>query len=274
MTDSDKAVGSTADGLVVIRSSHQAKELGLEDPFAKWFVTEDGHRLVQMAKEVDRVCEEFNLARFMYTSSRLVELANHYEQIVFLGSGFDCRALWLKPFQSGRLRVYEVDTAVKLQHKVEQLQKQQLIVPRWVRYVAADLREDDVAGRLAQEGLDCSKPMLVIAEGLLVYIPTAITRAVVNPRWLNLVEGSRMIFDCWSASRVKQLNQRVAKQIGVELFHPFPCRVDPEGLREELLQLRYAQVKATPLDEIVQKYYKHRVEDEFPLSWWLVETIV
>jgi hypothetical protein len=40
MAELDRMVGITADGLVVIRSGPQAKYLGLDDPFAGWFVTE------------------------------------------------------------------------------------------------------------------------------------------------------------------------------------------------------------------------------------------
>ncbi|MCX5998370.1 MAG: class I SAM-dependent methyltransferase, partial [Chloroflexi bacterium] len=108
MADTDKTVGATADGLVVIRSGGQAKKLGLEDPSAAWFVTEDGYRLAQMARQVDAVYEECNLARYMYTSSLLTKLARQYGQMLFLGAGFDCRALWLDGLNDGRVSIYEV----------------------------------------------------------------------------------------------------------------------------------------------------------------------
>lgn len=146
MANTDKMVGTTADGLVVIRSGHQARKLGLHDPFAEWFVTEEGYRLVQMARDVDAVYEEFNLARYLYTSSRMTKLAGQYEQMVILGAGFDCRALWLKGLNDGRVRVYEVDSRANIDLKMERLLRHGVVVPEWNRHIACDLREDRVKG--------------------------------------------------------------------------------------------------------------------------------
>lgn len=274
MANTDKMVGTTADGLVVIRSGHQARKLGLHDPFAEWFVAEEGYRLVQMARDVDAVYEEFNLARYLYTSSRMTKLAGQYEQMVILGAGFDCRALWLNGLNDGRVRVYEVDSRANIDLKMERLLHHGVVVPEWNRHIACDLREDRVKLLLKDEGLDLGKPVLLLAEGLFFYLPADITLQILDPKWLNLVKGSLMIFDCWSASRVKGLNESVAERIGMELFQQFPFIVDPENLREALCRLGYARACVIPLSVIAEASYRCAVEDAFPLSWWVVEATV
>ena len=120
MTKEDKLVGSTADGLVVIRSGPQARKLGVEDPFAEWFITEEGYNLLQLETKTDKVYEEYNLARYKFTTSKLRELSDKYQQMLFLGSGFDCRPIWLDVFKNGETNIFEIDESTKLRQKQEQ----------------------------------------------------------------------------------------------------------------------------------------------------------
>lgn len=274
MTDTDKTVGITADGLVVVRSGREARILGLHDPFAEWFVTEDGHRLVRMAKEVDPVYEEFNVARYLYTSALLARHAVNYEQMIFLGAGFDCRALSLKELNAGRAKIYEVDTPVKVEQKLARLQQRGVVVPEWNPHIACNLREDRVKILLEEAGFDFGKPALVLAEGLFFYLPAELTTRILRPKWLNLAEGSLVVFDCWGADRVNDLNGKMAKKIGSKLFQPFPCAVEPNALTGELARLGYARSRTTSLEAIAQGYYGRVIEDQYPSSWWMVEATV
>ncbi len=274
MPDKDRRVGSTADGLVVIRSGQQAERLGLHDLFAKWFVTDDGRKLARMALEVDAVYEEFNLARFLYTSSLLSRFADQYEQMVFLGAGFDCRALWLSRLNDGRVRIYEVDTRAKIEQKLQRLEQHGIAVPHWNRHIICDLRVDNIPALLKDEGLQCGRPVLVLAEGLFFYLASDVTTKILDPKQMELAKRSLMVFDCWSADRVNGLNARVSERIGVELFQEFPCVVEPEALKKDLIRRGYSQVRVTPLKTITQGYCHRTAEDEFSLSWYIVEAIL
>ncbi len=274
MTDTDQMVGVTADGLVEIRCGCKAKSLGLEDPFAGWFLTEDGQRLVQMAQQVDAVYEEFNLARYMHTSSLLIKFAVQFDQMVFLGAGFDCRALWLNGLKDGLIRVYEVDTQAKLDQKLQEFKRHGVVVPEWNRHLVCDLRGDNLGALLQGVGMDSTKPTLVLAEGLFFYLPADVTLRVLDPHWLKLVAGSVVLFDCWSDARVKGLNKRVMEKTGRELFQQFPFIVKPEKLSDGLERLGYSRVQVTPLRNISEHYYQRTLEDEFPASWYVVEATV
>lgn len=272
--DRDCVVGTTADGLVVIRSGIQAREIGILDPFASWFVTEQGRHLVQVAKKTDQVYEEFNLSRFKFTTSRLRFLVAHFEQIVFLGSGFDCRAIWLDEFRSGRVTIFEVDTPDKLGQKNDLLRKHGIRIPAWNKHIVADLKNQAVPELLVAKGFRLSLSTLVLLEGVLFYLPPEISRSILYPERLKLCPESKMLFDFWSDSRVQGLNARVKEKLGTELFYRFPFSTNPNELEEDLVQLGYHQVSIIPLENLAQEYYQRKVTDEFPDSWFIVEATV
>ena len=274
MIKRDSKVGSTADGLVVIRSGELARTLGIKDPFAHWFVTNEGHSLVELAKSTDPVYEEFNLSRFKYTTSRLEALATSYKQVILLGAGFDCRALWLNQFQTGRVKIFEVDTSEKLEQKLQILNQHDYVLPDWDCYIRVDLRTDDVFQSLVSAGFDPDIPVLTLAEGLTYFIPPETSQNLTNHRTLRLATGSRLIFDCWTTSRVERLNHRVKERLGFELFHSFPFSVEPTTLAKTLMALGYSQSTITPLAEIAAKHWKRSIQDDFGLSWYLVEVLL
>jgi methyltransferase (TIGR00027 family) len=274
MTQDQKMVGSTADGLAVIRSGQQAKQLGVEDPFAKWFITEEGVTLLQLAKKTDRVYEEYNLARYKFTTLKLRERSNQYRQMLFLGSGFDCRAIWLDVLTNGETTVFEIDEPAKLLQKKEQLHLHGVSVPDWNRYIPGNLANNHLPGSLLAEGLHPEQPLLVLAEGLFFFTPSNVAANLLNPKWLGLASGSRIIFDCWSDDRVNGLNARLLETMGRNLFHPFPYPTEPDKLKNELIALGYRHVTVTPLSFWVEGYYNHAILDEYKLGWLLVEALV
>ncbi|MBW8010422.1 MAG: hypothetical protein FVQ83_04155 [Chloroflexi bacterium] len=274
MTNENKMVGSTADGLVVIRSGQQAKKLGVEDPFAEWFITEEGHNLLQLAKKIDNVYEEYNLARYKFTTSRLRVLSKNYQQMLFLGSGFDCRAVWLDVFKNGKTAVFEIDESTKLQQKQEQLTLHKISLPEWNHYIPSNLENNKIPELLFTEGLRHNQPLLVLAEGLFFFVPTDVVKKVLNPKWLGLASGSLVIFDCWSDDRVIGLNARLLEGIGRKLFYPFPYSTETDKLKKDLIDLGYSKVMVTPLSKIVEEYYKHVILDEYKSGWLVIEATV
>ncbi|MEM9149145.1 MAG: class I SAM-dependent methyltransferase [Cyanobacteria bacterium P01_F01_bin.3] len=274
MEKRDSQVGSTADGLVVIRAGAQASTLGISDPFAPWFVTSEGHKLVNMAKATDPVYEKFNLSRFQYTTSRLQELVTTYEQVILLGAGFDCRALSLESFKSGKVKVFEVDTASKLDQKSRTLHDNDSEIPEWNLYVRADLRTDNLRQKLVTAGFNPTLSTLILAEGLTYFIPPDVSQLLVQPQTLGLETGSRLIFDCWTESRVESLNRRVKERIGFELFHPFPLSVQPNALTKALIDIGYRDATIKPLSEIAAQSWGYAIQDDFGLSWYMVEVVL
>ncbi len=261
----DLTVSETAHALTVIRAGRRARELGVEDPSAPWFVDEAGRRMAAMAESCDRVYEEFNLVRFLLTTRRLRARAPDFSQAVFLGAGFDCRAVCLEVFRSGRTAVFEVDTPAKLARKEQTLREHGVPLPPWVRPVPGDLARDDLPRSLRRAGYDPAVPALVLAEGLFFFLPPELTGKILDPEWLPLAPGSRLIFDFWTDLRVDTLNRRVRESIGIELFHPLPFNPAPVVLEADLRQRGWQAISVQPLDD------DSEVADEFPESWFLAE---
>jgi len=275
MTQADDfGAGITADGLVVVRSSDAARRLGVQDPCASWFVTEEGRRLHATALEVDPLYETFNLVRFGYTTGLLAARATEFEQILLLGAGFDCRALWLDALGAGSCRVFEVDRADKLEQKRRVLEVHGVEVPHHDRLIAADLRTtEDARVALVTAGYDPTRPAFVIAEGLLFFLPTDTTRALLDPSCLGLAPGSRLVFDCWAEKRVRTLNERLLERMDRSLFQPFPWTVSPAPIERALHDLGYRDVTVQSLDTLSEWYEGQPVADEFPDSWVVVEAV-
>lgn len=274
MSETTKAVGITADGLVALRAGPLAKSIGVNDPFANWFVTDEGRKMAAMAMSVDGVYEPFNLARYRRTSEALTRHAGRLDQMVLLGSGFDGRALWLEGLREGRVTVYEAETPAKLEEKREALRRQGIAIPPWNRHVPCDLRDPGVNGLLQSAGFQSGKPTLVLAEGLFYYLPPEIVTRILDPNWLRLEKGSVVMFDCWSEERIDGLNRSVFGKTGKRLFQSFPIQTDPETLRRELLRMGYAEVSVTPLHALAEQYFGKAFADPYHPSWWIVEAIV
>ncbi len=267
MTDRNEATGMTADGLVVLRASPEAAEIGIHDPYAASFASEAGRKMAQVGSETDRAHKYFNLARFRYTTEALQAAAAKYTQVVILGSGFDTRSLWLPEFASGRVRVFEVDQPGKLEQKRNVLNQLGVRIPDSVTYVPADLAGEELPELLTQAGFQRRQPAFVLIEGVIFYLSQAAARALFDPAWLGLARKSTVVFDYWSDERVNVLNDRVKQRFGVELFRFFPQSHSPE---KGLAALGYLDVQIRPLQEIAGGYFKRPIEDEFLNSWFIV----
>jgi methyltransferase (TIGR00027 family) len=274
MSDRDQAVGITADGLVVIRASEDAVKIGVNDPFAAWFITDEGRKLAENALRLDQVYSDFNLARFKYTSGRLTALAGNFRQTVLLGSGYDTRALWLEVFQSGETAIFEVDTLTQLTQKQTILNTHNITIPAWNPYVPADLRQHaDIPALLVERGFQPDQPALILLEGLVFFLPEETTRALLDPQWLGLARGSRVVFDFWTPQRVTTLNERAQETLGTALFKQASFLDDPEI---GLMKLGYSEVMVNALEDVTANYFgkgNHAV-DEFPASWHIAEAAV
>lgn len=267
----DQQIGITADGLVALRASDAARAVGVEDPFAAWFVTDEGRQLYAAATRIDPLYEPGNLARFRRTSEILRSAMDDFEQVILLGAGFDCRAWWLDGLNSGRSLVFEVDQTDKLDQKARVLETQDVAVPDWIRAVPADLRTADLNAELTKHGFDVTRPSLVLAEGLSFFLPTETTAGLLDPAHMPLVSGSRLVFDCWSTERVHTLNERALERMGIALFSPFPWPTEAPALGERLRALGYRQVAITPLPDLAERYTGYKPADHACGSWLLVE---
>ena len=95
-------------------------------------------------------------------------LANGTTQVVILGAGFDPLAMELhQEFRAAQF--WEIDHPATQVHKIRVLPR---IDSSRIHFISTDLNRSNLkTDRLAQTGLDSSRPTFWIAEGLLMYLP-------------------------------------------------------------------------------------------------------
>ena len=238
MTQDGSVVAQTNDALCVLRSGPEATRFGVLDPYAGWFVTPAGERMYQLASTVDKTFVPYNLARYVVTTRALAAAAHARKQIVVLGAGTDCRALTLPELED--VPVFLVDRAQVGAFRQEVLQRHGITGPSHIKEVSLDLAREELPEGLAQAGWDRDAPTLLLAEGVMFYLPNDRSLRILDPRWLPA--GSDLWCDLWSPQRVALLNGATAQALSEPMFHA----LDLAALRS----LGWAQLNVTPFERI------------------------
>jgi methyltransferase (TIGR00027 family) len=117
----------------------------------------------------------------------LAAISAGISQIVVCGAGYDDRAL---RFRTSGVRFFELDRAATQADKAKRLQA--MGAGQAVTLAAADFREDDVAGVLANCGHVRQKPSLFICEGLLIYLDKQTCQRLLAGLAAGAAPGSRL----------------------------------------------------------------------------------
>ena len=96
------------------------------------------------------------------------EIENGIEQLVVLGAGFDTRAYRIKGIS--KVKVFEVDMPIILEKKKQVVKKSLGILPKNVVFTPIDFNTQVLDEVLQDKGLDISKPIFFIWEGVTQYI--------------------------------------------------------------------------------------------------------
>jgi methyltransferase (TIGR00027 family) len=118
-------------------------------------------------------------------------LAAFVEQVVILGTGFDCRALRMRELEN--MPVFEVDRAAMIARK-ERILSRSHRTPSRIRRLGVDFQNDNLGNRLAQAGWSANLRTLFIWEGVTNYLDTRSVEAVFNFFAGEPCCGSRIIF--------------------------------------------------------------------------------
>jgi len=272
MSQTPTPVQITADGLIVLRTdAMMMKAVGAEDPFAPWFVTDEGRRMAMLAAASDSVFAVFNLARYRWFSERLENAAAHYSQAIVLGAGYDTRPLWMEAFKAGTCRVFLVDMPTTIAARQSILQAHGISLPDWVVPVPCDLDTDDLGQLLSNAGFQSAQPTFVMAEGLFYYLRSETLLKLLSPSGLGLASGSAIYFDLWNDERVDRLNEQVFERRGIRIFKTFPFSQENEALTATLVGLGYEDIKITSLDSVARAYWPPSYHWANGEGWALIE---
>jgi methyltransferase (TIGR00027 family) len=238
----------------VLRASPEAARSGVHDPYAAWFVTDAGTRVFELASAVDRTFAAYNLARYVETTRALVDAAARGQQIVVLGAGSDCRALAMPELAA--VPVFLVDQPAMDAFRKDVLAAHGQMQPAHVRSVPFDLADSGLLDALEDAGWNAREPTFVLAEGVLVYLPSAVVLRILDPA--RLPARSDVWCDLWTAPRVAMLNTAVRPKLSIPLFHALDIAVLPA--------LGYRTLALTPLEHICARL-GHPMPDLAPASW-------
>ncbi len=275
MPESHIPVQVTADGLIALRADDSLmKRVGASDPFAVWFLTEEGRGLAEFASRSDPVYTIFNLVRYRWFSERLADAAGRYSQIVVLGAGYDTRPFHMGAFRNGGAKVFEVDVPATLKTKRRVLEANGVEIPDWVVQVPCDIGIDDIDDRLRERGFVPDEPCFVMAEGLFYYLDAEAIRELISRSRLHLAARSVVGFDFWDDARTNRLNDRVFEKRGIRLFKQFPLPQEADDLRAVLMDLGYENVQVISLDSVARKHWPAPHDWTEGDGWMLVEAVV
>lgn len=270
-----QSIQVTADALVVIRSNETlAEPFGVVDPHARYFVTDAGKRLVEMAESVDPCYVSFNLVRYRYFTERIRDAAVRYRQFLFLGAGYDTRSISMPEFAGGPVAVFEVDFPEILASKRQVLAQAGVPVPSYVRHVPMNLAKPGLLHRLCEAGFRPSEPAAVLMEGLVFFLAAETTAQLLDPGTLELAAGSNVLFDYWSNDRISRLNRRVEEKSGTRLFSRFPFPDQPAELQHTLAGLGYGNVTIADLDSLVADPWQEVRKTAYPDRWFVAGATV
>ncbi|GLY81687.1 class I SAM-dependent methyltransferase [Actinoallomurus iriomotensis] len=151
-------------------------------------------------------------------------------QVVLLGAGLDTRAYRLD-WPPG-CRVFELDQEEVLAFKGRVLGGLRA-VPKTERVpIAADLRLA-WAGALTGAGFDPAAPTVWLAEGVLLYLPHAAERAMIEAVDALSVAGSALAYEIKLAPESAAVQESpiytVARRTGIDLLAMFPLEPRPDS---------------------------------------------
>jgi methyltransferase (TIGR00027 family) len=138
----------------------------------------------------------YALARTRFFDDLLEQaIGNGIQQIIIIGSGYDSRAY--RFFADHPLTFVEVDTPNIHRAKTERIRAAQLdIAGNCVLRIGLDLRAQDLVAGLAKADIDWSAPLLVLAEGVLYYLPDHVFSSLLDGLFAGrAARGSMLAFD-------------------------------------------------------------------------------
>lgn len=255
-------------GMAAFRAEYLEERLGFADPHAALFVTESTRRYARAAVARDRLASGRPIARYRRFSERMAAAARDVDQFLFLGIGYDTRALWLPEIVANAIRVFEIDLPAIIDWKTGTLAENGITYPDRVTPLGIDLTAPDLRRRLEAAGFDPSRPSGLFIEGVTFQLPPETSRHILDPRGLGLAAGSAVTFDYWTRDRVHGRNKRIA----LAPMHEFSLPEDPAELRVVLEGLGYRDVSIRPLSELAGRLWPDEGYDQ--QDWHLVEATV
>jgi methyltransferase (TIGR00027 family) len=224
-------------------------EVGLRliDPPAGWEQRPD------MDPEGTRTFRTSIVARARFIEDLVAgEQTKGVDQYVILGAGLDTFAQ-RRPEIALALRVFEVDRPEPQAWKQQRLIELGYGVPGRLRFVPVDFERDAWWERLVQAGFDASRPAVVSATGLSLYLTKA-ANAEMLQRIAAFAPGSTLAFTFILPAEVDESVRQSARASGT----PFLSFFTPPEMLALGREAGFRAVRHVSGDDLAQRYFSGR----------------
>ncbi len=258
----------TAHGVALCRAllaRDERVELRRADEFSDLFLKEEirailddqGKRQGLIDRRISRLLYGFFAARSAFIDEAFQRaLAAGTPQVVFLGAGYDTRALRFAA-NLRTTRIFEVDAPSTQARKQERLRASGVTVPSQVRFVAVNFKTDDFTQRLLDAGYDESLAALFVWEGVTYYLPREVVERTLTLLHEHSAPGSALALD-YMTTKVESVNAG----------EPFLSFMDPETMPDWLAHFGFSVREHVDAAQMTQRYLTLRdgTVAEKPLS--------
>jgi len=234
----------------------------LDDPVAARLVGPGAEAHVRERAERYRRQGARALRAHLVVRSRFAEdaftaaVARGTDQLVVLGAGLDSFACRQPPWAAAA-DIVEVDHPATQAAKLRRLAAAGITLPGNVALVPADLVMEDLRTALERAGLDPRGPITAACLGVLMYLPPAVSDAVMRAvaAW---APGSELVATfAHPASPIRPDRVARAAEAAGEAWLDRP---GPDAMAHRLRAAGFGDVRVVPVQEIADRYFAGRVD--------------
>ena len=244
MDKDNRSQNISADRFTILRAlGHREvdEKIRCPDGLAQFFLDEDWSEAIRFHKPILKRFESsapgaygYCLARTKFMDKQLDDaIAAGVTQVVILGSGFDTRAYRMN--QDKSISFFELDK--RQVHREKQVRSEHPEIPETnhcIFRIPVDFNKVDTETLLSSIDLDYTKPIVVLVEGLLYYMPECFFLSLLSFFRNKMLAQSRLIFD-YAHSDLLRLDNQIygAKEVGEfarNSTEPFRYTIIPEDL--------------------------------------------
>ena len=203
----------------------------------------------------------------VYTRARFAEdeallaVENGTDQIVILGAGYDTFAI-RHPELNDKTTIFEIDQSATQQEKRSRMKNNNIPEPENVRYIAADLNQDDLFDVLTANGFETEKPALFSWFGVTYYLPFQTVESTLRKIAQNSAPNTEVLFDyviersCIDPEWIS-LHDSCAKFVSKK-GEKWVSSIDPGNMAEFLDGCGYSRLKHLTTDKVNSQYFANR----------------
>ena len=201
---------------------------------------------------------EYVTARTKFFDQLFVQaVTENVPQIVFLGAGYDTRALRFQDTIK-ETRIFELDVPTTQNNKLKLLKKNGIAIPANLSFAPVNFDTDDLGQALLNAGYDPHLMTLFMWEGVTMYITEEAVNETLSFIKNNSGAGSTVVFDyLYQSVILGQCDYYGARQLAEsakDKEEPFSFGIEEGQIKEFLLERGFSLLKHYTPQEFEKKY--------------------